>query len=65
MFIIVKLVTGFMQVSILNTLIEIAIGGIVYLAMLLVLKYEFLYSILNQMKDGLKDKLRGKSNGIN
>ena len=65
MFIIVKLVTGLMQVSILNTVIEIVIGGIVYLVMLLILKYEFLYNILNQIKDGVKDKLRGKSNGIN
>ena len=65
MFIIVKLVTCLMQVSILNTVIEIVIGGIIYLVMLLVLKYEFLYNILNQIKDGIKDKLRGKSNGIN
>ena len=65
MFIIVKLVTCLMQVSIFNTVIEIAIGGIVYLVMLLILKYEFLYNILNQINGGVKDKLRGKSNGIN
>jgi len=65
MFIIVKLVTDFMPVSILNTLIEIGIGGIVYILILLLLKYEFVYNIVNQIKTVLKNKLRRNYNENN
>lgn len=55
MFFVVKLVVYYLPVSILNTIIEILIGGIVYIAMLFVLKYKFLTDIYNLVINKVKE----------
>lgn len=55
MFLAVKLVVYYLPVSILNTVIEILIGGIVYIAMLFVLKYKFLTDIYNLVINKIKE----------
>ena len=49
MFIAVKIATYYLPVSILNTVIEVLIGGIVYILMLTILKHEFILNIYNQL----------------
>lgn len=61
MFGVVILVTRLLDVSIWNTLIEIILGGFIYVLMLALLKHEFFYDIVNQVLDGLKMKLKGKN----
>lgn len=58
MFAIVAILTRFMPVSILNTIIEVMVGGIVYVLMLMILKYKFLYEIYNQLINGIKNKFK-------
>ena len=57
MFIIVFVLTKFLTVSIINTLIEICIGGIVYIAILGLLKYNFLIDMYGQIIRGIKSKI--------
>lgn len=61
MFIFVKLLTDILPISIINTIIEVIIGGIIYIIMLIILKYSFLTDIYNQIIGGIKNKLsKGK-----
>ncbi len=60
MLIVVLILTNYLSVSILNTIIEVAIGGIIYIALLFIMKYQFLYDIVNQFIIGIKQKLRTK-----
>ena len=61
MFIVVFLLANYMSVSIINTIIQAAAGMITYFIMLIILKYQFLKDILNQVISGVKKKL-GKEN---
>ncbi len=61
MFIVVFLLANYMSVSIINTLIQAIAGIITYFIMLIILKYQFLKDILNQVISGAKKKL-GKEN---
>lgn len=47
--------SNILGVSILNTMIEVAVGGIIYILMLLILKHEFLYDIINQFFNAIKN----------
>ena len=58
MFIVVKLLTDALPISIMNTAIEIVIGAITYTIMLVILKYKFLKDIYLQVSGGIKNKLR-------
>ena len=49
MFIVVSILANYMNVSILNTVIQIMIGAIVYLVMLIILRYQFLIDIIKQV----------------
>ena len=61
MFIFVKLLTDILPISIINTIIEVIVGGIIYIIMLIILKYSFLTDIYNQIIGGIKNKLsKGK-----
>lgn len=57
MFIVVRLLVINMSISILNTLIQIIVGAIVYFVMLKITKYKFLEEIQNQVSNGLKNKI--------
>ena len=57
MFVIVKLLTDMLPISIINTIIEVIVGGIIYIIMLIILKYSFLTDIYNQLIGGIKNKL--------
>lgn len=57
MFVIVKLLTDMLPISIINTIIEVIVGGIIYIIMLIILKYSFLTDIYNQIIGGIKNKL--------
>ena len=66
MFIVLKLLVNYMSVSIINTVIEVLIGGIIYLLMLFILKYQFLKDLSGQVIEGVKNKLKGeKQNASN
>ena len=56
MFIVVTLLVNYMSVSIINTVIEVIIGIIVYLLMLIILKYQFLKDLYSQIIRGIKNK---------
>ena len=56
MFIVVKLLTDTLPISIINTIIEVIIGGTIYVIVLMILKYEFLKDLINQLLSGLKMK---------
>ena len=58
MFAVVAILTRFMPVSILNTIIEVIVGGIVYVLMLIILKYKFLYDIYGQVINSIKNKFK-------
>ena len=58
MYIVVHLLVNYFEVSIFNTILEIAIGGIVYIVSLAMLKYEFLFNLVNQLTVGVKLKLK-------
>ena len=58
MFIVVFLLANYMSVSIINTIIQAAAGMITYFIMLIILKYQFLKDILNQVISGVKKKIR-------
>mgnify|MGYP004503994221 FL=1 len=59
MFIFVKLLVQIMPVSIINTMIEVIIGGIIYVMMLMILKYQFFKDLVNQVLSGIKIKNLG------
>lgn len=66
MFIVVKFIANNMTISILNTIIQITVGGIIYIIMLIILKYQFLRDLFGQIFGGIKDKLKGgNSNASN
>ena len=52
MYIVVKILANYLSVSILNTIIEILVGAIVYLGMLVLLKYQFAKDIFTQIIKG-------------
>ena len=58
MFMIVNILTKYMSVSIINTVIEIVIGAIVYILMLIILKYQFLKNLYTQLKENIKLKYK-------
>lgn len=58
MFIVVKILANYMSVSILNTIIEVIVGGIVYITMLIILRYQFFIDLYNQIIGGIKAKYR-------
>ena len=58
MFAIVKILANYMSVSILNTIIEVGIGGIVYVIMLIILRYQFFIDLYNQIIGVIKSKYR-------
>lgn len=63
MFVGVFLIDNFLEKTAVNTLIEIVIGGIIYIIMLFLLKYEFLHNIIQQVKNTIKAKITlGKEN---
>ena len=47
-----------LSVSILNTLIEVVIGAIIYIGILIIMKYKFLYDIMNQFLNSAKNILK-------
>ncbi len=57
MFAVVRTITYYMPVSITNTIIQVIVGVIVYIGMLVILKYQFLYDIFNQVIRGIKQKI--------
>jgi hypothetical protein len=61
MFIVVKIITNFLPVGILNTCIEILIGGIVYIVVLLILKYEFLKELTSLVINAVRGKIKCKN----
>ena len=61
MFIVVSIIANYLPVSIWNTIIEIIVGGVVYVGMLLILKYQFIKDLINQVYVGIKDKLKVRS----
>lgn len=61
MFIVVKIMTNYMSVNTINTVMQIVIGGIVYILILIILKYQFLRDLYGQIYSGIKDKLKGGS----
>ncbi len=58
MFVVVAFVTNQLSVSIMNTLIEVVIGISVYIAMLSLLRYQFLKDIWNPIKQSIGVKLK-------
>lgn len=58
MFIIISIITYYMKVSIINTCIQIAVGGIVYIVMLILLKYKFLQDMYGQVFDGINKMIK-------
>ena len=60
MFIVVILLVNNMSVSIINTAIQIIIGIVVYILMLIILKYQFLKDLYSQIIGGIKNKLKGE-----
>ena len=60
MFVVVNILVKFMEVSIINTVIQIIVGGIIYLLMLMLLKYQFLKDLYGQVLGGIKEKIGGK-----
>ena len=57
MFIVVKLLVGILPVSIINTMVEVIVGAIIYVVMLIILRYKFFYDLVNQVYSGLKIKM--------
>ncbi len=62
MFIVVITITKYMPVSVINTAIQILTGAIVYVLMLIILKYSFLKDLYGQILGGIKNKLGGYKN---
>ncbi|MBP3503388.1 MAG: flippase [Clostridia bacterium] len=58
MYMVVHILVNFLNVSILNTIIEIIIGGIVYILTLIILKHNFFFDLANQIVTGISMKLR-------
>lgn len=54
----ILLLTNYLPVSILNTLIEIVVGGIIYVGMLFILKDKFLKDLMRQVYSGVKQTLK-------
>ena len=60
MFAVVILLVKYMPVSILNTVIQVLAGGTVYIIMLIILRYQFLRDVYNQIIEAMKNKFGGK-----
>ena len=58
MFLVVYNITNILSVGILNTMIEGIVGAIIYFGILILLKDKFLKVIINQVKIGIKGKLK-------
>lgn len=58
MYFVLVYLTNILSVSIINTLTEIIIGMIIYAIVLLLLKYQFLKDLYNQIIIGIKSKLK-------
>ena len=58
MFLVVYNITNMLSVGILNTMIEGIVGAIIYFGILILLKDKFLKDIINQVKIGIKGKLK-------
>lgn len=58
MFIIILILTKYLTTSIFNIMIEIIIGASIYIILLFIMKYQFLYDIINQFITGIKQKIR-------
>ena len=56
MFAVVTIIVKVLPISIVNTIIEIIIGAIVYIVMLLIMKYTFFKDLINQVIGGIKSK---------
>lgn len=59
MYLVVTIITHYLSISIMNTIIEIIIGGVVYILMLVILRYQFLKDLYNQIFEGIKSKFKG------
>ena len=59
MFIVIKLVSYYLPVGIIYTLIEIVIGSIVYFILLFILKYTFFIDLLRQVWESIIGRLKG------
>ncbi len=59
MFGVVSLITHYLSVSIINTLMEVTIGALVYILMLILLKYKFLIDLYYQVWGAIKNKISG------
>lgn len=60
MFVCTWALSNILSVSILNTIIEVIIGGIIYIAILMILKHKFLYDIINQFSNAVQNILKAK-----
>ena len=58
MFICITILSNFLSISMINTIIEIAFGGIIYVLMLIILKDTFFKDVKNQILLGIKNKLK-------
>lgn len=58
MFLAIKFVSNYLSVSIINTLIQVLVGIVVYFVCLLLLKYQFLKDLVSQILNGIKEKLK-------
>lgn len=58
MFFVVHFLVGCLNVSVINTILEIIVGGIVYIITLLILKHKFLFDIINQIINGIGTKIK-------
>ena len=54
---VVIVLTNYLNISIINTMIEVLVGGIVYIMVLSILKDKFFKDLVNQIYVGLKNKL--------
>ena len=58
MFVVVYMLANHMAVSITNTAIQIIIGGVVYIVVLLLMRYKFLIDLYMQVLEGIKTKVK-------
>lgn len=64
MFLVVSILTYYLEVSIINTVIEVIIGGMVYIVVLFLLRYQFLRDVYHQLITSMKIKFKSKGENI-
>jgi len=58
MFIVIKVISNYQSISIINTLIQVIAGVFTYFICLLLLKYQFLKDLISQILTGILNKLK-------